>query len=217
MHAFPRSGLTATSLAVALALALSVGASAQVATLVSPDETPTPDGSVATEPELEFADREEALLAFAQCMRDNGVDMDDPTVGEGGGAGRLIRGGAGGGRRFDEFGEEFQIAQEACGAILEAARPDIDPEAEQERLEEELAFAQCFRDNGYPDYPDPIISADGRLQRGGQAFQDLGIDRRSEEFEATRASCAEQLGIEATGRGPGGLGGAGGAVPAGGE
>ena len=215
MNLIPRSALAATSLAVALTLAITAGASAQVATLVSPDETPAPDGAVATE--IEFADGEEAILAFAQCMRDNGVDMDDPVVSEGGGAGRLIRGGPGQGRPIDEFGEEFQIAREACGAILEAARPDIDPEAEQERLEEELAFAQCFRDNGYPDYPDPAIGADGRLQRGGQAFQELGIDRRSEEFQTTRTSCAEQLGIEATGRGPGGLGGPGGAVPAGGD
>ena len=202
MHLLSRAGLSAAPIAVALSLAMAVGASAQVATLSSPDESPSPapDGA---EVELEFADREEALLAFTQCLRDNGIDVDDPTAGERVGAGRLIRGGAAGG--FDEFSEEFQIANVACGSILEAARPDIDPELEQERLETELALAQCFRDSGYPEYPDPVLGTDGGLQRGGQQFQELGIDRRSEEFQNTRTTCADQLGVETFGPG-GGLG-----------
>ena len=104
MHLLSRAGLSAAPIAVALSLAMAVGASAQVATLSSPDESPSPapDGA---EVELEFADREEALLAFTQCLRDNGIDVDDPTAGERVGAGRLIRGGAAGG--FDEFSEEF--------------------------------------------------------------------------------------------------------------
>jgi len=202
MHPLSRAGLSAAPLAVALSLAMAVGASAQVATLTSPDESPSPAPEGAAT-ELEFADREEALLAFTQCLSDNGIDVDDPTAGERVGAGRLIRGGGAG--RFDEFSEEFQVANEACGSILEAARPDIDPELEQERLETELALAQCFRDSGYPEYPDPVLGTSGRLQRGGQQFQELGIDRRSEEFQNTRTACADRLGVEAFGPG-GGLG-----------
>jgi hypothetical protein len=182
-----------------MTLALSIGASAQVASLVSPEESPVPDAE--TSEVVEFEDRDDALLAFAQCMRDNGVDMDDPVAGQ---RGRILGGGPGGGGGLDRLSDEFQVATEACGSILESARPDIDPEAEQERLEEELAFAQCFRDSGYPDYPDPALDTDGRLQRGGQQFGELGIDRRSEEFQNTRATCADELGIEQTGRGPGG-------------
>ena len=202
MHLLSRAGLSAAPIAVALSLAMAVGASAQVATLSSPDESPSPAPEGA-ETELEFADREEAMLAFTQCMRDNGIDVDDPVAGERGGAGRLIRDSGAGG--FDEFSEEFQVANEACGSILESARPDIDPELEQERLETELALAQCFRDSGYAEYPDPVLGSDGRLQRGGQEFQELGIDRRSEEFQETRTACADELGVEAFGPG-GGLG-----------
>ena len=196
----PRSALAASPLALALTLTLSVGASAQVASLVSPDETPEPE---AVEAMLEFADREEAMLAYADCMRDNGIDMDDPVAGEGGGRGFLRPGGPGDGQS-DQFDEDFQVAREACSPILEAARPEIDPEAEQERLEQQLLLAECIRQSGYPEYPDPAIGDDGRLQRvRGQGAGDLGIDPRSEEFREVVATCRDEIGLEAFGPGGG--------------
>jgi hypothetical protein len=204
MNLIPRSALSATPIAVALTLAMTVGASAQVASLVSPDETPDPESAATT---LEFADREEATLAFAQCMRDNGIDIDDPQAGANGGRGFFGGGPGGGGEAgVDRFGDEFQAAQGACSSILEAARPEVDPAAELERLEEQLALAQCLRDNGYEQYPDPAIGTDGRLQRvGGRDFQELGIDRRSDEFREVTTTCREEIGFEAFG-GPGGGG-----------
>lgn len=198
-----RPALTALPAALTLTLALAVGATAQVASLASPDETESPDEAVDS---VLIEDREEAMLAFAQCMRDNGIDMDDPVLNEGGG-GRVL--GLGGGQRqIDLFGEDFRVAQEACSSYLEAARPEIDPEAEQERLEEQLLLAQCIRDAGYPEYPDPAIGTDGRLQRvRGDGMQEIGIDRRSPEFQAVMGTCRDELGIE--GFGPGGAGGPG--------
>ncbi len=207
-HSPTRARWGAMPLAVAMSLALAVPAAAQVATLASPDESPSPaPGSVVTE--LAFADREEALLAFARCMRDNGIDMDDPQVSGGEGGGRFLRGAVGGRGGLDDLSEEFMVAQEACGPILEAARPDIDPVEEQERLEEQLLLAQCLRDNGYPEYPDPMLAADGRLQRGGSRFAELGIDFRSEAFQEARTACADELQIDGIGPGggPGGLAG----------
>ncbi len=206
-----RQGLIALPLASMLVLALATGAAAQVATLRTPDPDAEPSPA-AVEAELDILDREDALLAYAQCMRDNGINMDDPTAGERGAPGRLIRGGAPGaaGRPgaggFDEFGEDFGVAQQACGAILEAARADVDPAAEQERLEGQLQLAQCIRDGGYPEYPDPMIGTDGRLERvGGQDFQALGIDRRSEAFRETMTTCRDEIGLEQLlpGGGPG--------------
>jgi hypothetical protein len=209
MHLTARTTTLAMPLALMLAATLSSTASAQVATLVSPDETPEP-GSVAVEQEFEFADRQEAILVFAQCMRDNGIPMDDPQPGQGGGG--FLRPGGPGGRGFDELGEDFQVAQQACSPILEAARPELDPELEQERLEEQLLLAQCLRENGYDQYPDPVLGTDGRLQRTGrQAFGELGIDFRSETFQSARSTCAAENGIEVGGFGQGGRGGAGGA------
>jgi hypothetical protein len=203
MNLIPRSALIATPMALALTLAVTVGSSAQVASLVSPDETPAP--SAETESVVEFEDREEALLAYAQCMRDNGIDMDDPQAGTGGGRGFLrLGGGPGGQRAVDQFGEDFQIAQQACADILEAARPEVDPEAAQEQLESQLLLAQCIRDQGYPQYPDPMIGTDGRLERVGPGtFEELGIDRRSEEFGEVVATCREEVGLEQFGPGGG--------------
>ena len=198
-----RSALISSPIAAALTLVLTFGASAQVATLSSPDETPTPPPDGLVDAEFEFADREEALLVFAQCMRDNGIDMDDPVAGE---RGRFFGGGPGSDDALDRGSDDYQLALQACADIMEAARPDLDPAAEQERLEEQLLIAQCFRDNGYPEYPDPVIGSDGGLQRGGQRLDELGLDPRSEEFQNTRLLCSEQLGLEDTGRGPGGFG-----------
>lgn len=206
-HPFPRTAIAAMTGAVFLSISLFGGVSAQVATLGSPDESPDPDAAVSEL--VEFADRDEALLAFAQCMRDNDIDMDDPVAGE---RGRIFGGGGPGGAAggLDRASEEFQLAFEACGSIMESARPDVDPEEQQERLETELALAQCFRDNGYPDYPDPALSTTGGFERGGQALQELGIDRRSEAFQETRSTCTDQLGVEEFGRGTGAGAGAGG-------
>lgn len=203
MNLVPRIVLAATPVAAVLTLALAIGASAQVATLGSPEETAIPEGQT-TETAFEFEDREEAILAYAQCMRDNGIDMDDPTFDESGG-GRVFGLGGGPGRReVDRFGEGFGEAQEACGDILAAAAPEIDPVAEQERLEEQLLLSQCIRDNGYPEYPDPVIGTNGRLQRaGGQDVQELGIDPRSTEFRELMTTCRDEIGLDAFGPGGG--------------
>jgi hypothetical protein len=202
MRFLRQTAAIAGTLALALSLTLATGASAQVASLHGPGETPAPEGEA--DAALAFEDREEALLAFAQCMRDHGVEMDDPVAAQSGGRGFF--GGGPGGRDLDQFGEGFLVAREACDPILEASRPEIDPELQAERLEEQLLLAECIRQNGYPDYPDPSMASDGRLQRlGGQAFAELGIDRRSEEFQAIITTCRDELGIEQFG--PGGLGG----------
>ena len=208
MRLVPRSALTAIPVALALTLAMTVGATAQVASLASPDESPDPE----TAEVLEFEDQTEAMLAFAECLRDNGIDVDDPQAGVGGL--RAVFGGGpdSDGPRIDRRSEEFQAANEACGMYLEAARPELDPEVEQERLEEQLALAQCIRDKGYPEYPDPAIGANGQLERlRGEDFANLGIDRRSPEFQETIGACQDEMGMEAgpggglgLGRGPGG-------------
>ncbi len=210
MNLFPRSTLGATSIAFGLTLVLTVGASAQVATLVSPDETPEPDAAAEV---IEFEDQDEALLAYAQCLRDNGIDVDDPQAGVGGARAVLGGGPRGGDTGIDRRSEEFIAANESCVHILEAARPEIDPEEEQERLEEQLALAQCIRDQGFEEYPDPAIGSDGRLERvRGQEMAEMAIDRRSPEFQEAISACRDEMGLEdgpgfGGGDGPGGVNG----------
>ncbi len=66
------------------------------------------------------AEMRDNMLAFAECMREHGIDMPDPEFGtEGGGFSVRVEASAGadaGGPRPDD--EEFQEAQEACQGEL---------------------------------------------------------------------------------------------------
>ena len=58
---------------------------------------------------------QDSMIAFARCMRENGVDMPDPEFSGGGGAFTVAVGTPGSGKGgIDPMGEEFQAAQEKC-------------------------------------------------------------------------------------------------------
>jgi len=91
---------------------------------------------------------EEALLAYAQCMRDNGVDMKDPTVDADGN----IQGGFGPDSGIDPRSTEFQDAQAKCGDKLQGITlgggrggGGFDRTAIQDGLNQ---FTACLRDQG---------------------------------------------------------------------
>jgi len=61
-----------------------------------------------------------------------------------------------------------------------------DPEQQQDEDFEEqaLAFSQCMRENGVPDFPDPEFSEDGGLtitREGGPGQGDMEAERRAME------------------------------------
>ncbi len=58
------------------------------------------------------AEEEEAFLAFAECMREHGIDMPDP-----GNGGIVVRPGSQ--DDFDPMSEEFQAAEAECRSHLE--------------------------------------------------------------------------------------------------
>lgn len=165
------------------------------------DGIETNDGAAG---EAAIVDPEEALLAFAACMRDNGVEMADPTVDADGNV-QLSRPGQGGeaGAEFDR--EAMEAARETCGEFLDSARlgferPDI-VELEDTMIE----YAQCMRDNGF-DMPDPDFSSFGPGAGGdgepGQGGPFGALDRDDPEFISAQAVCEEIL----AGFGPGGGG-----------
>ena len=147
----------------------------------SPDDTTADDG------EASEADREQAMLDFAECMRDHGVDMPDPQFGPDGGGGIGLEVTPG-----NE--DEVEAAQEACQPILEDAMGDIeiDPEQEAEMREQMLEFAECMRDHGI-DMPDPQFSDDGGfvVQQGGPG----GDPRDDDDFEAAAEECSPDDGF----------------------
>ena len=89
------------------------------------------------------ADRDDAGLAYAQCMRDNGyAEFPDPTPGKG--IQFLIT--PGGAPRFEK-------AATACRDLAPEGMRDED--VTHEALEALLKLAQCVRENGMPNFPDP--------------------------------------------------------------
>ncbi len=154
--------------------------------------------------------QEEALLAFAQCMRENGVDMEDPTVDA---DGNLVFGRFGGqepGQVSDEDRDTLGAAREACSAEFEGAAlgfREVDQTALQDNL---LAFAQCMRDNGYEEMEDPDFTALGPGaggEGGGGPFGD--IDPSDPKFQAAQDECSYIV----AGFGPGDGRGLGGGPP----
>ncbi|MFC5008184.1 hypothetical protein ACFPIJ_61520 [Dactylosporangium cerinum] len=121
------------------------------------------------------SDQEQALK-FAQCMRDNGVDMPDP------GAGGIVTGG-GGGDSQGPAGAAEVLDLGADGAAFEACRRFLPNGGEARKptaaeLEQQVRYAQCMRAHGI-DYPDP--SADGMQQLPGIPMDDTAAMQRFEE------------------------------------
>jgi hypothetical protein len=120
------------------------------------------------------ADTEEELLDWVECMRDEGIDIPDPTRDEDGnlvieGPGiRLGGGDSDGSTSSDDEGgdgdepnvdpEEMDAAMETCGEPPALGPNDISEEDRQEMEENALAFAECMRDEGIEDFPDPDFS-----------------------------------------------------------
>ena len=161
------------------------------------------DGDEATQEEID-----DAMLAFAACMREHGIDMPDPTStgSASSGGGTMIRidgGGEGpdGATRIDS--DAFQEAHETCKSIMEdvVGEPEpMDPEEEAKMRDQMLEFAQCMRDHGV-DMPDPEFSGDGgvSISIGSKLDGDTATPADQEEMEAAQEACGEIMG----GDGPG--------------
>ncbi|NUW32953.1 hypothetical protein HTZ77_16140 [Nonomuraea sp. SMC257] len=108
--------------------------------------TASPGASAATA----SLDPRSAQLKFAQCMREHGIQMDDPEPG-------------GGIRIKSQKGDEarMQEAQKACGHFMEAAVGEAKGKVDPQQRDKMLKFAQCMREHGI-DMKDP--SSDGRIE-----------------------------------------------------
>jgi hypothetical protein len=154
--------------------------------------------SLATTPVAEeAAEPEAAAIAFTECMRENGVEMEDPTVDADGNVipGRptdLPENDEDGGVqiRRGELGEELQAAFEECGDLLEGTSFGFTPEDQTELQDQLLELAQCLRDQGL-DVADPDLSntPSGGPGEGGP----FGIDFQDPEIQAALEQCEEFL------------------------
>jgi hypothetical protein len=89
-------------------------------------------------------------VKFSKCMRDNGVSQfPDPDA-----SGGLTIDGVLNGSSLDP---STPVWKEAIGACKDLQPPGFtgDDEVTPEEQEGRLEFAQCIRDNGVEDFPDP--------------------------------------------------------------
>ncbi|WP_326719808.1 hypothetical protein OHT59_10080 [Streptomyces sp. NBC_00243] len=106
-------------------------------------------------------------VKFAQCLREHGVDVEDPEPGKGLRiTGKLPKG-------------EVDKAMEACRKYdpMQNGAASADPEME-ERVRK---LAQCMRDNGVEEFPDPEPGTGGL-----QINQDVAEDP---DFAKAQKAC----------------------------
>jgi hypothetical protein len=155
------------------------------------------DGGSDEESDLE---PEEAAQKFAECMRDQGIDMPDPEVGEDGGF--AITAPVFGAGEADPA--KLEEAHAACEHFLEEAIPEgerPDPEEQARMREQALAMAQCMRDEGF-DWPDPEFGEGGRITQ--MIGPDQGIDPSDPKVQEAMDRCADKAGLPKPGEGGGG-------------
>ena len=117
MITVPRPILAFALLATVLAACSGGGAAPSgVATLDDPAASAAPDASGSPAPSIS---PEDAMLAFAKCMREHGINMPDPEFGTGGSTVMI----GGDGIAFDS--PTFKAADEACRSIMTDAMPGI--------------------------------------------------------------------------------------------
>ncbi len=178
-----------------LAAACSSGASdTGVASLEGGDA-----GVQAQEADTASVSQEDAVMAFTVCLRDEGLDVEDPVVDDQGNL-RPPRI-----RDLSEVDREnADAAFEACASHLEGVTFGLESEDRTEREDELLAFAACARENGY-DMPDPDFSNAGTPGSGrGGPF--AGIDKDDPAFQAALQACSGVFGAGSPIPGTGGGG-----------
>jgi hypothetical protein len=109
------------------------------------------DGDSSTAANSGTATNREKAVKFAECMRENGVtEFPDPD-----GSGELTIDGVVNGSSIDPEGPVWQGAIDRCKDLQP---PGFTGGGERGAGQQEAAlrFAQCIRENGVTDFPDPV-------------------------------------------------------------
>ncbi|WP_285693144.1 hypothetical protein [Actinomadura sp. NBRC 104412] len=123
-------------------------------------------------------------LKFAECMRKNGVPMEDPVDGK---IKVQVKPGQGVSK------ETMDKATQACREYSPQA--DQDPQRAQAMSERAQRHAECMRKNGVEKFPDPDPNQPGLIRIRGDVAEDP-------DLETAQKTCQDILG-----GGPGGPGG----------
>jgi hypothetical protein len=122
------------------------------------------------------ANRDDAQLKFARCLREHGVDVEEPKPGRTGAIG--IRGKPGDEKKLDK-------AQKACQKLVPGGFKEPSQEEQEKMRDQALKFARCMRAHGI-DVPDPSTSGRGVIMK---------VPRQSDKrkVEAAQKACEKLL------------------------
>jgi hypothetical protein len=123
----------------------------------------------------------EAALSFARCMREQGIDMPDPQIGE---DGTTVQ------TRREGDREKLRAAERACRRYRPRggqAPSEEERQEQQEMLERAVAYAKCMREEGI-DVSDPKTDEDGKNLIGGN-----GPDRDDPDFSEADKACRSKV------------------------
>ena len=141
-----------------------------------------PAGSTADTPQER---NREAGLAYAKCMRENGVDVPDPQPGEGGM--RLM------GPDENVSPGTMRKADAACRKHLEDIEaPELSEEQRKEMQEGALAHVRCMREHGI-DMPDPTFDENGGVQIRIGGPDGKGPRPGDPKFRKAQEACRDEL------------------------
>jgi hypothetical protein len=202
-----RAGIRVSAIAVAIVVAAVVVAGCGGSS-----------GSSSSTGSTSSAARETAFLNYAQCMRQHGVAVSDPTVGANG----IVRL-----PRPTEFQSgqtptsaqlaQMQQARTACASTLKGITFGFNPSSNPQFQAALLKYAQCMRTNGY-NMPDPTFNSTGTSTSttpGSFRGPFGGINRNDPTFQKANTACRSILqsagfGFRGGGTGTGGTGASGG-------
>ncbi len=169
------------------------------------DTSTTTGGGATTSPPDAPANTNQTALAFSRCMRANGVpSFPDPSPG----GGFLFNANG-----VDRSSPAFKEAQVKCSKLLAGSGPPLpgtQTHPTAQTLAKLLKVAQCMRQHGVPDYPDPRTSVPADpFPSGGGVITDYDgaillfpstIGMNSPAFTQAAAACGTLAGK--LGRGP---------------
>ncbi len=113
------------------------------------------------------------VLEFAECMREHGVEIEDPQPGEN--------------IAIEDDDPTTRKALAACDGKLGDAGQEPTAEEDEEFREGWLAFSECVREEGI-DLADPEFPGPGQVRLGI-----AGIDTDSPAFEAAAEACKGEV------------------------
>jgi hypothetical protein len=122
-----------------------------------------------------YADR---MLVWAKCMREHGVDMADP---EPDGSVQLAD-------PKSKVKPAVQKAVEACQPMRPPGELQPLPTLPPEQIAAARRYAQCMRDHGVPEFPDP--------DEGGLFTRDMdpSVDQAGPTFQGAFRTCGPIIG-----------------------